>query len=112
MTDLSLTPAAKTVTATVGGEVIAESAKAQILKEGAYAPMYYFPKADVRMEALAPTEKSTLCPHKGTASYWTVNAGGRTSENAAWAYETPPTGLEAMAGHIAFYPFVVKFEEK
>ena len=112
MTDVSLTPAAKTVTATVNGEVIAESTKAQILKEGAYAPMYYFPKADVRMNALAATDKSTLCPHKGTASYWGISAGGRSSEDAAWAYETPPAGLEAMAGHIAFYPFVVKFEEK
>tara|TARA_R110000772_G_scaffold215694_2_gene326243 strand:+ start:85002 stop:85130 length:129 start_codon:yes stop_codon:yes gene_type:complete len=35
----------------------------------------------------------------------------RTAENATWAYETPPAGLEAMAGHIAFYPFVVKFAE-
>lgn len=112
MTDVSLTPATKTVVATVNGEVIAESAKAQILTEGAYAPMFYFPKADVRMNALAASDKSTLCPHKGTASYWTINAGGRTADNSAWAYETPPAGLEAMAGHIAFYPFVVKFEEK
>lgn len=112
MTDVSLTPAAKTVTATVNGEVIAESAKVQILKEGAYPPMYYFPKADVRMAALTKSEKSTLCPHKGTASYWGINAGGRSSDDAAWAYETPPAGLEALAGHIAFYPFVVKFEEK
>ncbi|MAN81296.1 MAG: hypothetical protein CMM77_12240 [Rhodospirillaceae bacterium] len=112
MTDLSLTPAGKTVVATVGGEVIAESAIAQVLKEGAYAPMYYFPKADVRMDALTPSTKSTLCPHKGTANYWTVSAGGRTAEDAAWAYETPPAGLEAMAGHIAFYPFVAKVEEK
>jgi uncharacterized protein (DUF427 family) len=112
MTDVSVTPSPRTIVATVNGDVIAESAKAQILKEGAYPPMFYFPKSDIRMNALTASEKSTLCPHKGTASYWTVSAGGKTSEDAAWAYEAPPEGLEALAGHIAFYPFVVKFEEK
>jgi uncharacterized protein (DUF427 family) len=111
MTDVTITPAAKTVTATVNGEIIATSAKAQILKEGAYPPMYYFPKSDVRMNLLAPSAKTTLCPHKGTATYWTINAGGKSADESAWAYEAPPPGLETLAGHVAFYPFVVKFEE-
>lgn len=109
MSDLVISPVGKTVTATFNGEVIATSQNALNLTEGAFKPVVYFPKKDIRMDVLTPTDKSTHCPRKGDASYWTISLNGRESENAAWAYEDPTQeGAAPLKGHIAFYNFVVK----
>jgi uncharacterized protein (DUF427 family) len=38
------------------------------------------------------------------ARYWSIRAGGRTIENAAWAYDETSPGVRDIAGHLAFYP--------
>lgn len=96
-------PTERRVRAFLGGEAIADSTGALILLEKNHTPVYYLPMADVRMDLLEPTSKSTHCPYKGQASYWTIRVGRRTSENAAWAYLDPVDGAEAVKGHIAFY---------
>jgi uncharacterized protein (DUF427 family) len=53
-----------------------------------------------------PSEKTTFCPFKGTASHWTV-AG---VENAAWSYEDPKQEVGAIRGLLAFYPDRVTVE--
>lgn len=109
MSELVIEPVGKTVTATFEGEVIAKSQNALHLTEGAFKPVIYFPKEDIRLEVLKPTDKTTHCPRKGDASYWTVALKGRESENAAWAYEEPTQeAAQPLKGHIAFYNFVVK----
>lgn len=30
-----------------------------------------------------------ICPYKGIASYWSVNAGGRSFDDACWTYREP-----------------------
>ena len=40
----------------------------------------------------------------GIASYFTLTADGRTSENAVWSYEQPFPAVHAIAEHLAFYP--------
>ena len=50
------------------------------------------------------TEHATFCEFKGTASYWSVQANGRESNNAAWSYEHPYDEMAAIEGHLAFYP--------
>lgn len=86
------------------GETIADSHDAIVLHEDGYEPVFYLPKGDIRMHLLEPTDHSTRCPHKGTARYWSVRAGGRTIGNAAWAYDEPLPGVREIAGHLAFYP--------
>ncbi len=86
-----------------GGEVIADSLKTLLIRETKHVPVYYFPKPDVRMELLSPTGHSTHCPFKGDASYWTIDAGGKTSENAAWGYEAPFVECAGLKDHVAFY---------
>ena len=66
-------------------------------------PVQYIPRHDVAMRYLARTTHRTHCPYKGDASYWTIVVGQRKSENAVWSYETPLPGMEAIAGHLAFY---------
>jgi uncharacterized protein (DUF427 family)/putative intracellular protease/amidase len=86
-----------------GGEVIAESADALLLREAGLAPVVYFPPEDVRMDLLTPTEHHTRCPFKGEASYWSLRVGGREAVDLAWAYPDPLPGRVDITGRIAFY---------
>lgn len=85
------------------GIVIAETTRGLRVVETAGAPVYYFPREDVRMAHLRPGRSRSFCEWKGEASYWTVTAGGETVVDAAWSYEDPVPGFKAIRGHLAFY---------
>jgi uncharacterized protein (DUF427 family) len=103
MIQIKIGPAGGRVRVTFNGEVIAESGDALVLEEGKYAPVYYLPRKDVKMERLIRTSHSTHCPHKGDATYFSV-ANGRTARNAVWSYEQPLEQVRAIKDHLAFYP--------
>ena len=108
---ITLTSAASRWQATFRGQVIADSTSAIVLREASYPPVIYFPKADVAMEHLAATSRSTHCPYKGDASYFSIAVGGETAENAVWAYETPYPAMAEIAGLVAFYPNIAQIEQ-
>ena len=87
----------------VDGEVIAESTRPRLLFETGLPTRYYFPREDVRMDLLTPTDRETYCAYKGQASYWTVNAGERPRESLAWTYEEPLTDSRQIEGLISFF---------
>jgi uncharacterized protein (DUF427 family) len=87
----------------VGGVVVATTDRAVVLQETGLPPRYYLPREDVRTELLHATDKSTECPFKGSASYWSVDADGRRHENVVWSYEEPIDGMERIAGRLAFF---------
>lgn len=107
---IELAPAGRPMQAVIGSVIVAQSSDAIALHEADYPPIYYFPRGDVNMALLSRTSHSTHCPFKGDASYWTVVAGDRSEENAAWSYETPFDEMRAIAGMIAFYQDKVKLE--
>ena len=85
------------------GTVVADTTHALRVEETGHGPVMYIPGADMRLDLMKKTEHSTYCPFKGTASYWTLNAGGKSAENAIWGYETPYDEMTKLAGHYAFY---------
>jgi uncharacterized protein (DUF427 family)/putative intracellular protease/amidase len=91
------------VTAMWGGQVIAESRNALLLKETGLAPVTYFPMDDVKMDMMYRTDHQSTCPFKGEASYWGIDAGWRRVDNIAWTYEDPLPAREDIKGRIAFY---------
>jgi uncharacterized protein (DUF427 family) len=101
----------KRVRVTVGGIVIADSTHALTLKEASYPAVQYVPRNDANMALLQRTGRTTHCPYKGDASYYSVTADGKTLENAVWTYETPFPAMTEIANHLAFYPDKVKIEE-
>ncbi len=101
---ITITPNPKRVRVILGGEVIAETSRALTLQEASYRPVQYIPREDARMGLYARTDRSTHCPYKGDASYFTVEGGGRRAENAVWSYEAPFPAMAEIAGHLAFYP--------
>ena len=87
----------------LGGELVVDSTRVKLLHERGHLPRWYFPLGDVRSELLDATDHQTRCPFKGRASYFTVRAGGRVAENAAWHYPEPIDGTHWLEGHVSFY---------
>jgi len=85
------------------GEWVADSTAAHLLFETRHLPVYYFPRGDVRMDLMAPTDHHTFCPYKGRASYWTIRVGDKSSENAVWGYPDPYDEVPALKDFVAFY---------
>lgn len=83
--------------------VIADTTNAWRVLETSHPPTYYIPMADIRMECLSRTTRSTFCEFKGSASYWTIWVGERSAANAAWSYANPSQGYAAIRDHLAFY---------
>jgi len=108
---ITITPAANRWRVRFEGHVIADSEDALILQEANYRPVVYFPRQDVAMEYMARTDRSTHCPYKGDAAYYTLRMDGQIEENAVWTYETPFPAMAAIAGRLAFYPDQVEIYE-
>lgn len=91
--------------AVCAGRVIAQSGNALVLREKDYPPVVYFPRESVDPSALAPSPRTSWCPYKGEASYFSLKAEDRGGEieNIGWSYETPLPAMAAITGHIAFY---------
>jgi uncharacterized protein (DUF427 family) len=108
---ITITQNPRRVRVMAGDIVIAESTRALTLKEAKYPAVQYLPREDANMALLERTERTTHCPYKGDASYFSVKADGKTLDNAIWTYETPFPAMTEIAGHLAFYPDKVKIEE-
>lgn len=92
------------------GHEIADSDDVLMLREAGYPPVRYFPREDVRMSFLRRTDKTSHCPYKGEASYFTIYRDGQVIDNAVWSYEAPYPAVESINGRVAFYPQNVSFE--
>ncbi|MDA9435022.1 DUF427 domain-containing protein [Bradyrhizobium sp. CCBAU 51627] len=108
---ITITQNPRRVRVLAGDIVIAESTRALTLKEAKYPAVQYLPREDANMALLERTERTTHCPYKGDASYYSIKADGKTLDNAIWTYETPFPAMTEIAGHLAFYPDKVKIEE-
>ena len=84
--------------ATWNGTVIAESDDTVVVEGN-----HYFPRNAVKDELLIESAHTSVCPWKGTASYYSLRADGRTSENAAWYYPQPKDAAAEIRDRIAFW---------
>jgi uncharacterized protein (DUF427 family) len=100
---IEVEPSPRWVRVYFGGEAIADSKRVLLLREGPYPPVYYFHPDDVRQDLLVPSELTTECPFKGTASYWSVRVGDRVAEDAVWGYRDPLPARRDIAGYLSFY---------
>lgn len=80
------------------GAVIAESDTFELVEGNVY-----FPADAVDRAYLRPSDTHTVCPWKGTASYWTLEVDGAQNRDAAWFYPDPKDAAANIRGHIAFW---------
>jgi uncharacterized protein (DUF427 family) len=85
-------------TATWNGAVIAESDDIVTVEGNAY-----FPLAAVREGVLRPSDTHTVCPWKGTASYFGLEVDGKVNADAAWTYPEPKDAAKEITGRVAFW---------
>jgi len=64
---------------------------------------HYFPLEAVVDGVLRPSATSTVCPWKGTASYYDVVVDGQVNGDAAWYYPEPKEAARAITGRVAFW---------
>jgi uncharacterized protein (DUF427 family) len=87
-----------TVRALFNETVIAESDDTVVVEGN-----HYFPIADVDRSYLEDSPTHTVCPWKGTASYYSVVVGGDRGQDAAWYYPEPKEAAAQVQDRVAFW---------
>jgi uncharacterized protein (DUF427 family)/acyl-CoA thioesterase len=83
--------------------LVADSDGCLVVTETEHVDRLYFPKHDVNWDVLVPSVRTTVCPFKGQASYWTLSHGEHEVENVAWSYPTPLPEVAGIAEYVSFY---------
>lgn len=84
--------------ATWNGQVIAESARCEMVEGN-----HYFPPDAVKRELLQASDTHTTCHWKGVASYYNVVVNGAVNQDAAWYYPDCKPEAKNIEGYIAFW---------
>jgi uncharacterized protein (DUF427 family) len=82
-------------------DVLAETLQPLIVDEQDHGLVVYFPRDDVHMDGLEPSDKVTHCPFKGAATHWRL--AGSDGPEIAWSYEDPFPEVARIKGYVAFY---------
>jgi uncharacterized protein (DUF427 family) len=88
--------------ATWNGVVLAETDDTVVVEGN-----HYFPRESLKHELFSDSQKQTVCPWKGTASYLSVSADGAQNPDAAWYYPQPKHAAANIENRVAFWRGVV-----
>lgn len=80
------------------GEVIAESDDTVVVEGN-----HYFPPSSIKKEYFKETGTHTVCPWKGTASYYSLDVNGEENKDAAWYYPETSELAKNIKGYVAFW---------
>ena len=85
-------------TATWNGVVIARSDDTVVVEGN-----HYFPRDGVDPAVLKASTTTSICPWKGTASYYSLVVDGKENKDAVWYYPEPKAAAVEIAGRMAFW---------
>ncbi len=85
-------------TATWNGTIIAQSDTTEMVEGN-----HYFPLESVNSAYLKPSATQSVCPWKGTASYYSLDVDGQQNPDAAWYYPQPKDAAAQIKDHVAFW---------
>jgi uncharacterized protein (DUF427 family) len=80
------------------GQVLAESNDTIIIENN-----HYFPADSINKAFFSDSSTHTVCPWKGTASYYSLNVDGKTNADAAWYYPQTKDAAKPIEGYVAFW---------
>ena len=87
----------------IWNETILAESNETIIIEG----NHYFPEVSLNKEYFSKSETTSLCPWKGTASYYSIAVNGKINNDAAWFYSTPKDAAKEIINHVAFWNGVI-----
>lgn len=80
------------------GAVLAESDDTVVVEGN-----HYFPREAINCEFFRESETHTVCPWKGTASYFDLVVNDETNRDAAWYYPEAKPEAKQIEGRVAFW---------
>lgn len=91
--------------ATWNNQILAESDDTVVVEGN-----HYFPLDSINQDFFKESDTTSICPWKGTASYYTLLVAGEENKDAAWYYPSPKSAAIKIKGRIAFWKGVVVSE--
>jgi uncharacterized protein (DUF427 family) len=95
-------PTTRRLRVEVAGATLVDTDDTVILFETSLAPRLYVAPGLVRTDLLQPTETTSYCNYKGTATWWSAVVNGTVVEDVAWSYEDPLPESTPVKGHLSF----------
>jgi uncharacterized protein (DUF427 family) len=86
--------------------VLAESDDTEVVEGN-----HYFPPESIDKDFFEASDHTSVCPWKGTASYFSLVVDGERNENAAWTYPNPKDAASEIKDHVAFWNGVEVVED-
>lgn len=80
------------------GTVLAESDETVIVEGN-----HYFPPDSLNREFFSENSMHTVCPWKGTASYYDIVVNGDVNQGGAWYYPSTRSPAKRIEGYVAFW---------
>lgn len=80
------------------GQVLAESDDTVVVEGN-----HYFPPQSINKDLFKESGTHTVCPWKGTASYYTLDVEGQENKDAAWYYPETSELAKNIKGYVAFW---------
>ena len=80
------------------GHVVAESDDIVTVEGNAY-----FPAAALDKSLIKDSAHTSVCPWKGTASYYSLQVDGKENKDAVWFYPTPKPAAAEIKDRVAFW---------
>ncbi len=97
-----LEPTQRRIRVVLSGTTVGDTRRAQLLYLPPPHNSYAFPREDLRWDLIHQSGGTDSVSGLGEIKLWTVEAGGKTAENAAWTVPQPPADLDALAGLVMF----------
>jgi uncharacterized protein (DUF427 family) len=88
----------KAMKATWENEVLADSNDTIVIEGN-----HYFPPESINRTYFQTSDYHTVCPWKGTASYYDVVVDGKVNKDAAWYYPEPKDAAKQIREYVAFW---------
>lgn len=78
--------------------VLAESSDTVVVEGN-----HYFPAESLDRRYVVESDTHSVCPWKGTASYYSVVVDGERLDDAVWYYPEPSSAAERVRGRVGFW---------
>ncbi len=98
------------VRVSLGGMLLADSMRSRMLIESGLPVRWYLPPEDVRTDLLQLAARTTRCPYKGIARYWSVRLEDGLEKDVVWSHPDPFHDADAVRGLLCFFDDRVDLE--